>query len=396
MDDGRDRLSPEPVERAAALLGALAADDPGALAGWLAANRPDASWGRWIQAEGLAPYAYHRLRATDNLAVLPDDLKAFLRADYYQGIALNTLQRQEAEQVLAALERAGVETVLLKGTPLAYTVYDDPLCRFKGDLDIWIRFEQLAEATAAIQGAGYRVARNVDRPPELTLLVGGEQQMVSDLPGTGLIELQWPAFRGEWVRHTTRIDHGLVWARRMPVRIEGRAAYMMAPEDLLIHLCLHQAINHQFATPWLRNLLDVHLVIQRLTPDWEQVCARARSWRVATVMWTVLSLAEELFGTAVPGGVMMALSPTPGRRWAIRRLRLERRLIEMSSVGYRHRRFLIQLLLVDRLRDAATLSWHGIFPGAAWLRARYGINTPGAVWRARLTHPLRLFLSARA
>jgi hypothetical protein len=143
--------------------------------------------------------------------------------------------------------------------------------------------------------------------------------MVNDLPGAGLIELQWPAFRGEWVRHTTRIDHEVIWARRMPVLIEGRVAYVMAPEDLLLHLCLHQAINHQFAKPWLRSLLDVHLVIQRLAPDWEQVSARARSWRVSTVVWTVLSLAGELFGTAVPSEVMMALSPAAWRRQAIGR-----------------------------------------------------------------------------
>jgi hypothetical protein len=52
------------------------------------------------------------LQAADNLAVLPDEVKAFLRADYYQGIALNTLQRQEVEQVLARWRAPVVETVL--------------------------------------------------------------------------------------------------------------------------------------------------------------------------------------------------------------------------------------------------------------------------------------------
>jgi hypothetical protein len=297
------------------------------------------------------------LQAADNLAVLPDGGEG-IPALTTTRAAFN-LQRQEVEQVLAALEGAGVETVLLKGTPLAYTVYGDPLCRLKGDLDIWIRFEQLPQATAAVQGAGYRVACHEERPPELALLTGGEQQMVSDLPGTGLIELQWPAFRGEWVRHTTRIDHAAIWARRVPVLIEERRAYMMAPEDLLIHLCLHQAINHQFAKPWLRSLLDVHLVIQRLALDWEQVSGRARSWRVSTVVWTVLSLAGELCGTAVPSEVMMALSPAAWRRQAIGRLRLERGLIEMSPGGYSHRRLLIEMLMIDRPGcNAACLAWH--------------------------------------
>jgi hypothetical protein len=93
---------------------------------------------------------------------------------------------------------------------------------------------------------------------------------------------------------------------------------------------------------------------------------------------------------------MMALSPAAWRRQAIHRLQLERGLIEMSPGGYSHRRLLIQMLMIDRLQDAMRLVWRGMFPESSWLRARYGISTPGAIWRARLTHPLRLLLSARA
>ncbi len=389
-------MLPEPLERAASFLHALAAGEPSALAEWFATHDVDKGWSHWLQAQGLAPYTFHRLQRSGKLAVLPDDVQSSLRDDYYQSVALNALQREEVKQVLAALEDADVEAVLLKGTPLAYTVYDDPVCRFKGDMDIWIRLDQLPEATAAVQSTGYRVACKEQRPLELARLTGGEQQMVSSLPGTGLIELQWPAFRGEWVRYTTRVNDKSIWARRAPILIEGREAYMMAPEDMLIHLCLHQAINHQFAKPWLRSLLDVHLVIQRQAPDWEQVAARARSWRVSTVVWTVLSLARQLLGTTIPGEIMTVLSPAVWQRWAIRQLRLERELIEMSPGGYRHRRLLIQLFLVDRTRDAARLIWRGLFPESAWLQARYGISTPGALARARLAHPLRLLLSARA
>jgi hypothetical protein len=395
MGDGKGRLRAEPFERATAFLGALTANEPGALVEWLAATPLDARWVRWVQAQGLAAYTFHRLQKTGGLGMLPEDGQAFLHADYYQGVGLNVLQRHEVEVVLAALESAGVESILLKGTPLAYTVYDDPLCRFKGDLDAWIQLDQLSEATAALEGAGYRVVRKEERPPELIRLIGGEQQMVSDVPGAGLIELQWPAFRGEWVRHTTQIDHKAIWERRTPVMIEGRMAQMMAPEDMLIHLCLHQAINHQFDKPWLRSLLDVHLVIQHEEPNWEEVAARARSWRVATVTWTVLSLARRLLGTATPDEIMSAFAPSPWRRWAIRRLRLDRALLEMSAGGYPHRRFVIQLLLIDRARDAVNLAWCGLFPGTDWLRARYGASSPVAVWRERLLHPWRLLISAR-
>mgnify|MGYP000848229663 FL=1 len=76
-------------------------------------------------------------------------------------------------------------------------------------------------------------------------------------------------------------------------------------------------------------------------------------------------------------------------------LHLERALIEMWPGGYQRRRFLIQLLLGDRLRDMARLLWRGVYPEAAWLRARYGVETGRSLWRVRLAHVGQLATSAR-
>ncbi len=351
---------------------------------------------RWLDAQGLAQYAYWRLKDGDGFMRLPESVQAVLRGSYYQGVAFNTLQRDELAQVLSVLAQAGVETVILKGMALAYTAYEDPLCRQHGDLDLWLKPEQLTEAIGALQPLGYIAWDKTDRPSELTRLVGGEQQMLNGIPGSGMIELQWPALRGEWVRHTTHVENEAIWQRRVTVSIAGCSAHIMAPEDTLIHLGLHQAINHQFGYPWLRGLLDVHLVILHQEPDWSQLVARARSWRVATVLWTMLDLVVRLLDTPVPQPILQELAPSTMRQWAIGRLKLDQALLEMWPGGYRHRRFLVELLMVDRIRDAARLLWRGLFPESAWLRARYGAVTPAAMWRARLAHPWRLLTSARA
>jgi hypothetical protein len=384
--------------RQAALLARtlVATEGTGSLQQWLADDRAGMDRVRWLQRQGLAQHAYWRLQGCGGLSTLPNNVLLALRELYYQGVAFSALQRDELVQVLAILAQAGVHTVILKGVALAYTVYEDPLCRQHGDLDLWVRPEQLSEAMGALQSLGYTAQDKADRPSELTRLVGGEQQMVSHIPGSGMIELQWPVLRGEWVRHTTQIENEAIWQRRIEVSIAGCSAHVMAPEDTLIHLALHQAINHQFSHPWLRGLLDVHLVILHQAPDWDQLVARARAWRVATVTWSMLDLVTRLLGTPVPETVLRSLAPSPWRRWGIGRLQLEQGLLEMWPGGYRHRRFLVQLLLVDRTRDATRLLWRGLFPEPAWLSARYGVSTPGAVWRARLAHPWRLLTSARA
>jgi hypothetical protein len=170
----------------------------------------------------------------------------------------------------------------------------------------------------------------------------------------------------------------------------------MAPEDTLLHLCLHQAINHQFSAPWLRNLLDVHLLVAAGTLDWTRVMSITCSWRMATVVWTVLSLAQRLLGTTPPPAAMQALAPPGWQRWLIGRLHLEEALLTMQPGGYGYRRFLIQIALVDRARDAVKLLARGVFPDAGWLRARYGLAPDERLARWRVLHCWRLATTARA
>jgi hypothetical protein len=285
----------------------------------------------------------------------------------------------------------------MKGGALAYAVYPNPATRGRGDLDLWIQPGQAALATSVLNALGYAGHNKEDRPEALVTLVGGELQMVKRNSPVGLIELQWPVLRGEWVRHTTAGDQAAIWQRRSAVAVGDHTFAAMALEDMLIHLCLHQAIQHQFSAPWLRNLLDVHLLVGSPALDWSQVIARAAAWRLATVVWTVLDAAQHLMDTKTPNEALLALAPARWRRWLISRLQLEKALLTMHPGGYGYRRFAIQLALVDRTRDGFWLLWRGLSPEAAWLRARYGVLPPGtSLWRLRLRHLWSLATSARA
>ncbi len=343
-----------------------------ALVAWAAEARPNAGWVAWLRGQSLAPFAFYRLREAGVLARLPADVQRGLHDAYYAAAGMNAVQRRETEAVLRALADAGIETVLMKGTPLAYTVYAEPACRLKGDLDIWLPPAQFPAAIEALRPLGYAPRDKSDRPAAFISLTGGEQQLIGRDPGTGLVELQWPALRGEWVRRAAAVDHDAIWARRVAVPIEGRSTWAMAPEDLLIHLCLHLAINHGFGEPALRNLLDVHLVAVRLSPDWDAVAERAQAWRLATMLWTTLSLAVQLWGAPVPASVLAALQPGPARRRAIAALDLANAVLAMRPGAYSYRRFVIQMLLTDRptrclaARVARAVPRGRVAAGALW------------------------------
>lgn len=375
---------------------ALAADQPQALAAWLDGHalRPEDML--WLGRQGLAFFAFYRLQETGLLQRLPGELAAQWQEIYQQATVGIAAADWEIEQILLALTQAGVDFVWMKGGALAYAVYPNPATRGRGDLDLWIQPGQVTLATRVLNTLGYSLHSKEDRPDALALLVGGELQLFKRSSPIELIELQWPVLRGEWVRHTTAGDQAAIWQRRASVAVGDHTFAAMAPEDTLIHLCVHQAIHHQFSAPWLRNLLDIHLLVGSQTLDWSELAARAAAWRLATVVWTVLRLAQRLLATEAPKEIMEALAPPRWRRWLIDRLQLEEALLAMQPGGYSYRRFAIQLALVDRIRDGVRLLGRGLFPEAAWLQARYGWQPGQSLWRLRLRHVWSLATSARA
>ncbi len=378
------------------LLHALLAPSTAATERWLTHHPLSPADAHWLIAQGLAPYLYFRLRQGKLLSLLPPETNTLLQQAYYAGALREAVQHREAiSSVLAALNAAGAETVLMKGTALAHTVYPNPRCRLKGDLDLWLQVEQVQEGIAALEQIGYVQRHKESRPSSFRQRYSGEQQMMSDSPGSGLIELQWPAIRNEWVRLTTTVDHAGIWQRKHALTIEGQPTHIMAAEDLLLHLCIHLAINHHFGQPWLRALLDIHLLVQESAPSWEAIIERARRWHVATVTWTVLSLAHTLLGTPIPATVLTALAPSLARQRAIRTLHLEQALLEMRPGSYSHRRFLIQTLLVEHPSDILRLYTHTLFPDSEWLQARYNTTTRAGLWKARLLHPFHVLLTAK-
>lgn len=385
-----------PASHRLTLIRALAAAHPPALSAWLGANQLTHDDIQWLQRQGLAVYAWHEIERADLLAALPADAVSALQEHYHQVALSSAAHDWQIERVLQALAEAGVAYAWVKGGMLAYTVYANPTDRYRGDLDLWIQPAQLAQAQALLERLGYTLRSKEDRPPALAQILGIEVQMAGTGDNLPLIELQSPLIRGEWIRATSDVDQDGIWQRRVPVKLDGHAYPTLAPEDTLLHLCIHQAVNHQFGAPWLRNLLDVQRVLACYDLDWSALTQRALAWRVATVLWTTLDLAQHLLGTAAPEAAMQALAPRPYRRRLLAALHLDRALLDLHSNSHSHRRFLIQLALIDRWRDAAYLLLRGAFPEAAWLRARYELTPDRPLWRLRLAHLWRLATSARA
>jgi hypothetical protein len=157
----------------------------------------------------------------------------------------------------------------------------------------------------------------------------------------------------------------------------------LAAEDMVIHLAVHTAVNHQFGMSALRSLVDVALTARKRGVDWAVVAERAKEWRVGTAVYTMLALLDVLIGAAGVETALDALRPSGLRRWLIGGTVTPQSVLAGEDLRSGRRRFLLLLLLVDRKRDMVNLVWRTLWPEGEWLAARYGeeVGHWGHLWR---------------
>jgi len=373
----------------ARLLHAVVVPDPSLLENWLANETFDVETAGWLDRQGLAPLVFYKLRQTGLLACLPIGAAGSLRAAFYAAAAEAELHGHELAGALAALDAAGVAPILFKGAALAGTVYPNPACRRMGDLDLWVTTAEMPRAVGALEALGYIQQVKAQRPLALQAANDGEVQMFRPLPAEGLIELHWGAFSGEWLRRTAQVDVAAIRTRAIPAALrmfaEGpsraASALTLAPEDAILQLAVHFAINHQLTHPWGRGLADIALLARFHGLDWDAMAERARAWRIATATWVVLRLAVELVGLTEAERAIERLAPSPLRCQLLKRILDGSSIVELRDLTRGWQRFMLQTLLVDRPRDAIHLVCRALWPEREWLVARYGRAGAGVRWR---------------
>jgi len=296
----------------------------------------------------------------------------------------------ELETIVRAFRAAGITVVPLKGAWLAESVYADIAQRAMGDVDLWVQRKELDAARRVMESLGYTSRSKADRPQELQDALTGETQLFKT--NATMVELHWNVFPGEWVRHTARIDEQAIWERTLPYK--GEAVRQLSPEDGILHLCVHLAVNHQMSSIGLRTLLDLDRVRRRWDIDWSTVAQRAREWRVSHATWLVLQILAEGFGDPERQLPLRDLSPSPLRRRILRRFISSRNIIEGLHISSGPKRFVFLLALVDHPAGAFRLIWRAFMPDRIWLTLRYGLKDAPywRIWLQRIWHPLRILV----
>jgi hypothetical protein len=246
---------------------------------------------------GMEPLLYWHLNATCPDAVPTARMEALHRA-FHATALYNHFCTEELLTLLHLLDGHGLPALPYKGPTLAMGVYGDLALRTFSDLDLLVHERDFSRATHLLLVQGFRLHRTFD----------SESSFVHD---TALIAVD--LHRGI-VPHRFHfpLDFARLWRHRQPVSIAGSTVSTLAPEDLLIVLCvqmvrdawgdLHKPLERRYGR--LLQLCDIAALLQvHPDMDWGRVLADTRHMGGQRMLFFGLRIALELLGTALPEAV---------------------------------------------------------------------------------------------
>ena len=269
-------------------------------------------------------------------------------------------------EAIDALAQRNVRAIVLKGTALAYTLFERPVHRLRGDTDLLVPAEDVAVAEEVLAGLGYENISPTDEMP-------------------GELEAHWQIAGPEGTVHAIDLHYSatalpalegvLPWedcdARAVPLPELGEGARRLDHPHMLLHAAVHRA-KHE-VTPYRAGdqvyhdgdrliwVYDFSLLARALDKaGWDRFVADAHRYGVAPICAEALDTARRRFITPVPPSVMERLrEPQPQSP--------ETRFLQERQLGRSIRNFRAQEGLVAK----AGFLRSKLLPSAAFMREKY-------------------------
>jgi len=378
-----------------AFIGTAGLDDVRALAAELEADDWTTLLAR-ATAHGIASVVATVLTDVGEPVVPPAVLQDL--ADERRDAALRSLRLEaEVSRVLKALQREGVEPIVLKGLALACTLYPDPSLRPSDDLDLFVEEGDWSAIRDAMRAIGATAdGRDLEAlPPRLSEADALDHWLSFRTAGGLRVECALdPLQLGVRMR-------GAALLRERSLRVDSLpGARVLSPEDDLVMLAIHLNRHGFRRMVWL---LDIALLLAAHPDlDWNRVREFADAESITTPVAETLRFVTTALGVELPAGAgslrSSRLRSSLWRRYWPQDRPLaeglhEGPLVFRSSAGSMPlTRFLtwtlINLVLMGRVLAKARHLFRKLLPSRSFLDARYEADAGGSYGRVLLRRRL--------
>ena len=300
----------------------------------------------------------------------PLRLRERLQNEALTASALDLIGEQELRKVLLCLDENGIQPLLLKGVPLAYTVYQSPSLRPRQDTDLLIRESDFAKVAHILRELGYH-----GPDVQTDMLVSYEclyRRGRSSGPADKL-DIHWKINNAQLFANSFTFDELRAGAIEIPSL--ARCALGLCHTHALLLACMHRFShahapfyvngNQVYAGDHLRWVYDIHLLCSALSADqWSEFTTLARTKNIAEFCVDGLCAASEAFNAKIPAETITALKSAARTETA-----KAQRLRTSQAIW-----FFANLRALPSLRQRIALIKQVTLPPSAYLMEKYQIN----------------------
>ena len=254
----------------------------------------------------VAPLLYKKIRHASAEDKIPVDSLNALRKQYLTTAAHNTVLFSQLNELVAILNRKNIPVMLLKGAHLAEFVYKDIALRPMSDIDILIKEEDLNETLQIVFDGGYQIMETGNDEKEKTIKnykysIASDAKHFKTLIHSEtkcVLEIHCNITRES---SPFKIPPSDLWLNSQKVKLNDNSVFILCPDDLLLHLCLHAAYDDLFGYG-LGALYDIALTIKyyHKSIDWQRLWHRAVRWRTERCLEISLYFAKKYFESSFP------------------------------------------------------------------------------------------------
>jgi hypothetical protein len=255
---------------------------------------------------------------------VPERIQVEFEAMVAKERMLLTLLDRELEASLFALNGEKIPALLLKGMDLGRRLYSDRMLRPMTDVDILVPYDSFTDAILALGKVGFRVMGPF--PKGRIRVELGRQK------GGPVVELHRALQAGD-----TEIYLDEIWKRSQETVLVDMNwnCRILAPDDYLVYLIRHSAIQHAIESPiWLN---DIHCMIESKTfqsqADWERIIWSLAEYKALHAGWFIFHFLSTQWGTSIPKEVLSKLivQTTMPRRKFLSRLATPEKLFPVHG-----------------------------------------------------------------
>jgi len=322
---------------------------------------------------GLAPLLYYHLHRIDLDHQIPQSIMDQLHDIYWSNLARNLLLYDELSRVLKSFEEKEIPVVVVKGLALAELVYKNIALRPMADADLLVQKRSLPEVMKTLFKLGFEILPEEKRITikymnELHLLK--HQENVKYLPSL-IINIHWDLTAPIRFKGTTKTDPQQMISRARPAKIAYNNILLMTREDQILWVIYHATFQHPFIG--LLQLCDVAELIKLKENelDWQSLLKTSKNERIATATYYFLSSTKKLLGVPIPNWVLKALTPNLLKRSLLNILLIKSDFLIKCPTHSVASRYLLQILMLDKMIDTLSLLCKAVFPPPKWLAAYY-------------------------